>query len=155
MCVETYVSSPIFRHIKPFADISDIFHVQFCKIQEFTRFHVVYFVSCVSNHSTLHASMITANLCRGPHVTCFLLYELFIWIWKCQWSERKRNYDITKQTRAVLWDMPGGFVCGYNAQCLLPKLWLPLGPKLFCVTFFFVMLCTKHNNITFIIVCQQ
>ena len=44
----------------------------------------------------------------------------------------------------------------FKAQRLMPKLWLPLGPKLFCVTFFlFFMLCTQHNDITFIIVCQH
>jgi hypothetical protein len=77
MCAATYVSSPIFRYLKPFADISDIFHDQYCKIQKVTRFRVVYFVSCVYNHSTPHIGVITVYLCRGPHVTCFLLYELF------------------------------------------------------------------------------
>lgn len=78
MCVATYVSSPFLRYLKPYADVSDIFHDQCCKIQEFTRFHAFYCVPCVSNHSALHVGMITVNVCRRTHVTRFLLYEIFI-----------------------------------------------------------------------------
>jgi len=35
MCVATYVLSLIFRYLKPYADVLDIFYGQCCKIRDF------------------------------------------------------------------------------------------------------------------------